>query len=250
MKMISISILSEVIYVQLKPKSWKACVSIFEIINSGAADACYTVKLLSWNCNAIQVSPKMASGNTVGSVTLSQEVSLNSFTKSKQHPTRETAPRVSAVMLHAMQSHREFSWNKFHEKLFHRVTWVLLCISVPATDFRVGFQYSLWIYGNFPLPFQREISLEAGITLDTGRYSVGFYWARRVQVPLVDNVYARYPHLTIHSKTVKNWTNEDGMQENSGQLKRNDIELRENYLRFTVLLKAKTDLKLELWPLL
>ena len=41
------------------------------------------VEHFSWNCNAILVSPKIASCDTVGFVKLFQEVSRNSFTKSR-----------------------------------------------------------------------------------------------------------------------------------------------------------------------
>ena len=85
---------------------------------------CYTVKCFSWNCNSIQVSPKIASLNTAGFVELFQDVSRNSFTKSRTASYSYNGAESFMQRRHVfqrpcytMQSRREISSNKFHEKV-------------------------------------------------------------------------------------------------------------------------------------
>ena len=82
-----------------------------------ALSLCYMVTLFSWNCNAIQVSPKIASWTRVGFVKLFQEVSRKSFKKSRTASwSCNGAKRFS---WHVTRRYRtvKFAWNKFHKKV-------------------------------------------------------------------------------------------------------------------------------------
>ena len=72
----------------------------------------------------IRVSPNISSCNTVGFVKLFQEVSRNSFAKSRtashsRNGAESSMQRRQVFQLpcYTMQSHREISSNKFHEKV-------------------------------------------------------------------------------------------------------------------------------------